>query len=165
MDGAATAAPQRETWLLRPVADGLDVVAVRIADKCSEVVFVILRPDARLMQHLCSGRHGGVEERSHGGPVRRGERNVRLAEPRAGLMGANPEVRGWRPAVADDIAEVQDAFAAERGENGVVKYRASSDIRALQGHVIEHGAQPDINGLRHGAASGKKRENAVRARA
>src|ERR1700758_1493233 len=115
VDGAATAAPQRETWLLRPVADGLDVVAVRIADKCSEVVFVILRPDARLMQHLCSGRHGGVEERSHGGPVRRGERNVRLAEPRAGLMGANPEVRGWRPAVADDIAEVQDAFAAERG--------------------------------------------------
>ena len=58
------------------MADGLDVVAVGIADEGAEVVLVVLRPDARLVEHLGAVGDGGVEERLHGGAVGGGEGEV-----------------------------------------------------------------------------------------
>ena len=58
------------------MTDGLDVVAVGVADEGAEVVLVVLGPQARLVQHLGAVGDGDVEERLHGGPVGGGEGDV-----------------------------------------------------------------------------------------
>ena len=74
--------------LLRRVADGLDVVAVGVADERAVVVRVVLGPHPRLVQHLGAGRDRGVEERAHRGPVGRDERDVRSrGSPRRSRAG------------------------------------------------------------------------------
>ncbi len=51
------------------MADGLDVVAVGIANERPEVVLVVLGPQPRLVQHFSPVSDGDVEERLHGGAV------------------------------------------------------------------------------------------------
>ena len=53
------------------MADGLDVVAVRVADEPAVVVGVVLRAHPRLLDHGGAGRDGGVEEVVDRGPARR----------------------------------------------------------------------------------------------
>src|SRR5215469_16030449 len=79
--------------LLRDVADRFDVISVRITDKCSEIMLVILRPDARRVQDLRAAADGSVEERAHGGPVGRCECDVGLAEAFPRVLLAYPEHR------------------------------------------------------------------------
>jgi len=69
------------------VADGLDVVTIRVAHEGSEVVRVILRPQPRAVQDLRPGRHRGVEECLDGAAVGSDEREVGLAEAFAALSG------------------------------------------------------------------------------
>ena len=71
----------------REVADGLDVVAVGVADKGGEVVVVVLRPEARLMEHLGPHRHSGGEEPGHSRTVGRGERHMGFPEAVVGGPG------------------------------------------------------------------------------
>jgi hypothetical protein len=49
----------------RDVTDGLDIVAVGVADERAEVVLVVLRPDARRVQDLSAHRDGRIEEGLH----------------------------------------------------------------------------------------------------
>ena len=119
------------------MADGFDVVAVGVADERTEVVLVVLGPDARFVEHLGAVGDGGVEEGLHGSAVGSGEGEVRLAEAVAGVLGTDPEVRELR-AVADRLAEVEDPRATERSEDGVVERRGGGDVGALDGDVIDH---------------------------
>src|SRR5215467_14775 len=120
------------------VTDGLDVVAVGVADEGSVVAGVVLRPHARLVQDLRTAGGGGLEEGVHRRAVRRGEGDVRLAEAVPGGLAADPEIRhGWH-AVPDGLAEVQHPPAAERGQDGVVEGGAGRQVSALDRNMIEH---------------------------
>jgi hypothetical protein len=44
------------------VVDGFDVVAVWVADEHAVVTGVILGPHSRFVQHLGTGRDGGISE-------------------------------------------------------------------------------------------------------
>src|SRR3954469_18020711 len=78
--------------LLRTVADGLDVVAVRVTNERPVVVLVVFLVDPRLVQPLGAVRHGGREELVHLRPARGREGDVRLAEALALGVLADPEV-------------------------------------------------------------------------
>jgi hypothetical protein len=124
--------------LLRDVADGLDVVAVGVADEPAVVTGMVFRPVPRLVQDLGAGADRHLDERADRGPIRRSERDVRLAEPFAGRPRADPEVGCPSEAVADDVAEVEDSGAAKRSQDLVVERRAGRDVGTLDGQVIEH---------------------------
>ena len=64
------------------MADGLDVVAVRVADERGVVVSVVLGPDPRLVQDLGAGADGGGEELADCLAAGGGEREV--VQPGAG---------------------------------------------------------------------------------
>src|SRR5580700_5383035 len=69
--GAAVAA-----LLLGEVADGLDVVAVRVTDECAVVAGVVFRPQPRLVQDRRAVLCGGAEKGPHRRPVGCREGNV-----------------------------------------------------------------------------------------
>ena len=94
------------------MADGFDVVAVRVADEGPVVIGVVLGPEPRLVQHLGAGRDRGGEERAHRRAVGRGQGDVRLAEPLTRVEGADLEVGLRRPAVPDGHREIHDATPA-----------------------------------------------------
>ena len=111
---------------LREVTDRLDVVAVGIAHERAVVVRVVLGPHPRLVQHLGARRDRGVEERPDFGPIRRGERDVALADlPTRGVPG-DPEVRLPVAPIAAVGTEVHDAPAPERSEHRVVEHRLAA---------------------------------------
>ena len=70
------------------MADGLDIVAVRIADKCTEVIGMVLGPQTWLVQDLGPTRHGSLEEGPYGGAISGGKGNVRLPKAIAGRLRA-----------------------------------------------------------------------------
>jgi len=63
------------------VADGLNVVAVGVAHESAVVLGVVLGPHTRLVEHLGTGGHGGVEEGANRCPIRGGDCDVGFAEP------------------------------------------------------------------------------------
>src|SRR5215475_10837933 len=134
----------RSHLLLAGVADGLDVVAVRVTGEGAVVAGVILRPDTGLMQHLGADRGRFGEEPVDGLAAHRGERDVRLPEALAGRPGPDPELRSWRNAVSDDVSEVQHPAPAKRRQDGVVEHLASSHVAALYGEVIDHSSHPCV---------------------
>ena len=73
------------------------------------------------MQRFGAEGEGGVEESldrvAVGGP----EGDVGLPEPVAGLLAPDPEVGRGRDPVADGVADIHDAPAAERRQDGVVE--------------------------------------------
>ena len=77
--------------LLGGMADSLDVVAVRVADKCPVVGGVVLGPHPGLVQHFRPDafRHG--QKCIHRGPIGGGTRDVALTEALAAGAGAEPE--------------------------------------------------------------------------
>ncbi len=91
------------------------------------------------MQRLGTHAHGGVEERAHRRPVRRGERDVRLPEAVAGGQWAEPEGGLAPDAVAEDVTEIHQPRTAERRQHGVVERGARGEVAALDGEVVEHG--------------------------
>jgi 1-acyl-sn-glycerol-3-phosphate acyltransferase len=128
------------TPLFRPVADGLDVVPVRVAHKGAVVVLVILGPHPRLVQDRGAEGPARFAECPDRLPARRGEGDVRFAEPVPGRLRPDPEVRPVRRSVTDRRAEVHDPPPAERREDRVVERGAGRHVGALDTHVIEHGA-------------------------
>src|SRR5919202_453853 len=87
--GAADTQPSR----LGRVADGLDVVSVRVAHECAVVVGVVFRPDSRLVQHFGASRDGGGEEFVHRSARRRSECDVAFAKAFTRPARAYPEIR------------------------------------------------------------------------
>ncbi len=59
-----------------------------------------------------------------------------LTEPLTGAARPEPEVGVRCNAEADDLAKVQQASAAERGEHDVVEGGAVRHIRALDGEMV-----------------------------
>ena len=89
--GLAGLRGQGEARRALAVVDGLDVVAVRVAQEHGVVARVVLRPLTRGVQHFHSGRHGGFVHGVHRAAVGRPERHVQF--PGFGAGGrAQPEV-------------------------------------------------------------------------
>ena len=125
------------------VVDGLDIVAVRVAQEDGVVAGVILRPLARGVQHLCPGRHGGLVYRIHRAPVGRPEGHVQF--PGLGAGGrAQPEhgnAVGAGQADEDGLAdrEAHRLVHPDRGESAEVEIERLLDVLHLQADVIKHG--------------------------
>jgi len=124
------------------MADGLDIVAVRVTDEGTVVAGVVFGPDAGRMQYLGADRGRLSEKPVDGLPADRAERDVRLAEAITGRLRPDPELGGGRDAVPDDVSEVHDPSAAERGQHGVVENLAGGHVRALYGEMIDHTRAP-----------------------
>jgi len=123
---------------LVPMTDGLDVVAVRIAHEGSEVVRVVLGPQARRVKYLSTAGERGIEKRPYRRAIGCGERDMRLTEPLPGDLVANPELGlGWW-SVADCHSEVHDPLASQRGQHFVVEARAGTYVGALDREMVEH---------------------------
>ena len=99
------------------VEDGLDVVAVEVADEHAVVARVVLRELAGRVQDLQPGLEGGGVHGVDGGPVGGAERDVRLVV-RGARRRAEPEVRhAVRPGHAHDgPGEAHRLAHAERRE-------------------------------------------------
>ena len=137
---------QKATWpgdwrLFHRVTHGLDVVAVRVAHKRAVVVGVILGPDTRLVEDVCSNRNRSVEEGAHSSATSRREGNVRLAESIAGSAGRDPEVGVRRYPESNGVVELHHTYAADRRQDRAVEGGARVDVRTLNGEVVDH---PDI---------------------
>src|ERR1700730_7628521 len=90
--------------LLGRVADSFDVVSVGVTHEGTVIAGVILRPDAGFVQHLSADAGRRLEERPHGGPVRRRERDMGLAKSFAAGLPGDPAVWLARGAESDDPA-------------------------------------------------------------
>jgi hypothetical protein len=122
------------------MTDGLYVVAVRIAHEGSEVVRVVLGPQAWLVKYLSTASDRGIEKRSYRRAIGCGERDMGLAEALPGDLVANPELglRWW--SVADCRSEVHDPLASERSQHFVEEARAGTHVAALDREMVEHSA-------------------------
>ncbi len=125
------------------VVDGLDVVAVGIAQEHGVVAGVVLRPLARSVQHFHPGRHGGIVHGVHRLPVGRPEGDVQF--PGLGAGGrAQPEhgnAVGVGQADHDGFAvrEAHRLAHPDRGEGPEVEVERRLDVLRLQADVIKHG--------------------------
>ncbi len=123
----------------REMADGLDIVPVRIDDEGTVVVRVVLGPNPRLVEHLGPTCDGGIEEGLNRGSVGGAEGDVRFAEAVAGLLRADPEVGHRWNAVSDGRTAIfHDPCATDRGEHRVVERRADRHVATLNRWMIEH---------------------------
>ena len=125
--------------LFRPVADGFDVVPVRVAHEGGVVSLVVFRPYSRLVEDRDAEGAGRLAECPDRLPVRRGEGDVRLAEAVPCRLPSDPEVWPVRRPVTDRHAEVHDPPPAKRREDRVVERSAGRHVGALDTQVIEHG--------------------------
>jgi 1-acyl-sn-glycerol-3-phosphate acyltransferase len=139
--------------LFRQVADGLDVVPVRVANEGGVVVLVVLRPYPRLVQDRDAEGAGRFAKCPDRLPVRRGEGDVRLAEAVPCRLRPDPEVRPVRRPVTDRDTEVHDSLSAKRREDRVIERSAGRHVGALDTQVVEHGdhcrSPVPIRHLRH----------------
>ena len=124
------------------VVDGLDIVAVRIAQEDGVVAGVILRPLAWGVQHFHPGRHGGLVYGIHRAAVGRPEGHVQF--PGLGAGGrAQPEhgnAVGAGQADDDGLAgrEAHRLVHPDRGEGAEVEIERLLDVLHLQADVIKH---------------------------
>ena len=124
------------------VVDGLDVVAVRIAQEHAVVAGVVLRKLARGVQHFHPGRHGGVVHGVHRAPVGCLEGHVQF--PGLGAGGrAEPEhgdAVGAGQADRDGLAvrEAHRLAHPDRREGAEVELKRLLDVLHLQADVIKH---------------------------
>jgi hypothetical protein len=128
------------SWLFRQTADGLHIVAVGVAYKRPVIRWLVLTPQLRFVQSICAARNGSIEESAHGSPTARSEGYVRFTEALASNEAADPEVWLRWGSVADRSADVHNALAAQRGEHGIIKGGAGSQVGALNREVFEHTA-------------------------
>ena len=125
------------------VVDGLDVVAVRVAQEHSVVARVVLRELARGVQHLHPGRHGGLVHGVHRGPVGGLEGDVEF--PGLGAGGRpQPEHRlAVLTAQADydrlAVREAHHLVHPDRGKRAEVEVERLLHVLDLQADVIKHG--------------------------
>jgi uncharacterized membrane protein YgaE (UPF0421/DUF939 family) len=126
-----------------PVVDGLDVVAVQVAQEHPVVARVVLRELTRGVQYLDPGRHGSLVHGVHRRAVRSLEGDVEF--PGLGAGGrAEPEHRlavGTAQADRDGLAvrEAQHLVHPDRGEGAEVEVERLLHVLDLQADVIKHG--------------------------
>lgn len=113
------------------MAHCFDVVAVGIANKCAEVVLVVLGPQTRTVENLRPVIDRRVEETLYLGTIASNERQMRLAEALTSLAGTDPERRSPVDAVADHRSKFHDPTATEGGQHDVVERGTGVGIGAL----------------------------------
>jgi hypothetical protein len=124
------------------VVDGLDVVAVRVAQEHPVVARVVLRELAGGVQHLDAGRHRGLVHRVHRGAVGGLEGNVEF--PGLGAGGrTQPEHRLAVGAAQPDhdglaVREARHLVHPDRGEGAEVEVERLLHVLDLQADVIKH---------------------------
>ena len=125
------------------VVDGLDVVAVQVAQENPVVARVVLRELTRGVQHLHPGRHRRLVHRVHRGAVGGLEGDVEF--PGLGAGGRpEPEHRlavGAAQADHDGLAvrEAHDLAHPDRAEGAEVEVERLLHVLDLQADVIKHG--------------------------
>jgi hypothetical protein len=123
------------------VEDGLDVVAVGVADERAVVAGVILRPELWRVQRLRANLEGGVVERLHGVGIVGEEREMRFAVRTGRLVGAHvadPEGGLAVPAISDGDSEVLQPRVAKAGEDFVVERFRLLPVRAVDPEMVNH---------------------------
>jgi hypothetical protein len=114
------------------VANGFDVVAVRVSHETAEVVGVVLGKGSRCIQDLSIDAAGGVVKSMYGRPVASGERDVQF--PRS------PTVNGWTDPKwgtlvireANPVGVGVGGLEPKRRQNGLVEGPTSGDIGDLK---------------------------------
>ncbi|SQD95854.1 hypothetical protein FMEAI12_3350029 [Parafrankia sp. Ea1.12] len=125
------------------VMDGLDVVAVEIAEEHRVVAGVILRPLAWRVKHLDARAERGLVDGVDGLPVSRMERQVQLpclgTRRRAEPEGGHP-VRTGEPDDGGPLERDAHRLAhPERGEHREIEGEGGLDVTDLDTNVIKHG--------------------------
>jgi hypothetical protein len=123
---------------LRLATNGLDIVAVRVANKCAEVIGVVFRPERGLVEHRRPLCHRGGKELSHPCPVGSLKCEMRFSRAVTGGALSYPELRSRPHTVTDSVPEVHDALAPERGQHGIVKGGTGGDVATLDRKVVYH---------------------------
>src|SRR6266508_1397118 len=123
------------------VADGLNVVTVRVKDIPAVVVGVVARAKTRRTVVAGTGGKSRRVERVHGRAVRRGERNVYRC---SGLAFSDEEVHAPGGAEAHRSLDYV-RLDLERGERGLVEAPARRHVTYRDGEVVDEGS------TRHGA--------------
>ena len=118
------------------VAHCFDVIAIGVAYEGSEILGVVLRPEARSVKNRGSLPHRGIEERHDLGSSARGESHVALPKSLTRLQGSDPELRLGFATESHDRAKFHDALSAQGGEDGIVESRARRHVTTLQGKMI-----------------------------
>jgi CubicO group peptidase (beta-lactamase class C family) len=143
MPSTWSAAPGRSTLFvtgasLGSVADGFDIVPIRIPHEGPEVVLVVLRSDLRCMEDLGPIGHGCVEKCGHLGAVGGGEGDVALSEPIPVTECPHPEHRPVGPEPGD-VFGMDEWLTAQWSENPCVEPDTGRLVGALDREVVEHG--------------------------
>src|SRR6478736_1687498 len=126
------------------MADGFDIVAVRIEHERPVVMRVIVRPQSGLAVVAASGRQRGSVERVDIGPGLRRERDVETAADDT-LTVADPEIRlavlaeaRLRRAAGLLGRQLHDDSDAERLERGLVEPLAVRKVGHGETDMVEH---------------------------
>src|SRR3989442_5472194 len=138
--GAAYACAFWELPSFGRVADGLDVMTVRIEHKRAVVVRVIVRPQSGRAVVAPARRHRRLVERVDLFPVRGAEGDMRRQE--VGLAPTDPEIGLRRDAEADRVLELHDHRIAEWRKRGAIERLAPCDIGSVHSGVIDHFMSP-----------------------
>lgn len=117
--------------------DGLDVVAIRLAEERAEMAGVVFGPRPGLVQRLGSEFDCGVVERAHGVDVRGLKGDVDFSV-RAEVGPGYPEGGLAVGPVADDLPKSITPGVAEHAKNPVVEVLGLAEIAAVETEVIDH---------------------------
>src|SRR5271168_5075846 len=108
------------------MADGLDVVAVRVEDEGTVIVRMILRAQARRAIIASAGSERGGVERAHLRLVLRGESHVDRAGWFAAAADPEPALT-FAVEASPTVALLHDANT-ERGQRGEIERPAFSEV-------------------------------------
>ena len=119
------------------VADGLDVVAIRVGDERRVVVLVVVLADSRRALVRAAGTDGRGVERVHGRPVPDLEGDVRGCG--RFLAAAHSEHRSALLSEADEALPLHGHRVADSLERLLVEAPTPVDIRHIERNVVDHG--------------------------
>src|SRR5271156_5292452 len=120
------------------MADGFDIVAVRVPDEGGEVALVVLRPQPRRVQRLGAQLDRGEVKCPHRVVVggRKGEVRFPVG-PHACTFG-DPEHRLTVPPVADGLAENELPRITQYAQHPVVELLRTGVVGAVDSEMINH---------------------------
>ena len=147
--------------ILGVMADGLDVVAVRVVHEGAIVSRVVMGPDARGAIADAAGGERGRVERADLGACRDAERDMdrrpvgrARVDPEVGL-GRRPE-SGHRHRAGDLGAELHQLRVADGGQRRFVERLAGGEVADVDAGVIDHGCVVRSCGIGNSAAGARR---------
>ena len=125
---------------MRPINDGLDIVAVRVEHK-RRVIPRMVRARSRGSVVSSTGCQRRIIKRLDGLLAIRAERDMGRCWSRPGLRGGDVEIAARRAIIhpeTDGRLVMGFGNIAERCERFRVKRDGTSDVADMQGHMIDH---------------------------